>query len=284
LPHLIWLLNNDAPPVAYAMGLTGNGWLFSIKHAGRFILEIALNLSGVLATIFLAWQLSRGRAVDEPAERLPGSRRRFLAVLVLAPPLLTILFGLGFQLRFLAIMAIGIFPLVPLFLMQFADPIDARRCFKLAGAVAIAVTVAAVAAAPLEGAMLSKRGGSSFDEPRHELASAVTGLWRSEMHTPLRFVGGAAPYSNGISFYSEDHPSSLIDLSYGKSLWLTPAKIKDYGLLIACVHEDADCLGKAAKLLSGSWKQISLKIGRTIGKRHAPEVAFDIFIIPPLPA
>ncbi len=284
LPHVIWSLRNDAPPVAYAMGLIGNGWLFSIQHAGSFIIDIALNLGGVLATILLAWRMSKRGAIDEPAERLPRPRRHFLGVLVLAPPLLTIIFGLGFQLKILAIMAVGIFPLMPLFLMQFAAPLDGRRCFRLAGAVAAAVTVAAVAAAPLEGAILSKRTGPSFDEPRRELAAAVTKLWHAETHTPLRYAGGRRRYANGISFYSEDHPSSFMDLSYATARWVTPAKIREHGLLIACAHEDSACLGKATGLLSGNWKQISIKIGRTIGARHTPEVAFDIFIMPPQPA
>lgn len=234
-----------------------------------------------MAILFLAWRASKASAVNDQAKRLPQSRRRFLAVLVLAPPLLTIICGLGFQLKILAIMTVGIFPLMPLFLMQFVSPLNGWLCFRLAGAVALAVTVGAVPAAPLERTVMIKRGGSSFDEPRRELAALVTELWHAETHTPLRYVGGAHRYANGISFYSEDHPSSFIDLSYGKARWVTPAKLKQYGLVIACVHEDSDCPGKAAGILSGNWKQISVSLGRTLETHHALEIAFDIFIMPP---
>ena len=115
LPHVLWALTNDAPPAAYAMSLTGKGWLFVIGHAASFVLDNAVHFAGVLALLFLAWRLSKGRPVHEPAERLQQSRRRFLAVLVLAPLLLTIVFAIGFQLKIEAIMAVGIFPLMPLF-------------------------------------------------------------------------------------------------------------------------------------------------------------------------
>ena len=179
LPHVFWALTNDAPPAAYAMSLTGKGWLFVIGHAASFVLDNAVHFAGVLALLFLAWRLSKGRPVHEPAERLQQSRRRFLAVLVLAPLLLTIVFAIGFQLKIEAIMAVGIFPLMPLFLMQFVSPLDAQLCFRLAAAVALAVTVGSVPAAPIERAAVLKRSA----EPRRELAAAATALWHAEKLT-----------------------------------------------------------------------------------------------------
>ena len=37
LPHLIWTMSAGAPPVAYAMSLTGKGWLFSIRNCASFL-------------------------------------------------------------------------------------------------------------------------------------------------------------------------------------------------------------------------------------------------------
>ncbi len=285
LPHVLWALRNDAPPAAYAMSITGRDWLFTIYWAYRFVLDNAFNFGGVLAILLLAWWMSKAGTVNEPAERLPQSRRRFLAVLVLAPPLLTVAFGLAFRLKLLAVMGVGIFPLLPLFLMQFAPALDSRRCFQLAAAVALAITVGAVAAAPIERAIMIHRKSSSTSasagQPVRDLAAAVTAVWHAETHTPLRIAGGARHSSDGISFYSEDHPSSFGDLSFARSRWVTPEKIRKYGLLIACAHEDSRCLGQAAGILSGNWRQIPIGVSRTWGGTRAPEVAFDIFIMPP---
>ncbi len=190
------------------------------------------------------------------------------------------MFALGFRLNLEPIMGVGIFPLMPLFLMQFVSPLDSRLCFRLAGAVALAVTIGSVPAAPIERAVVIKKS----TEPRRELAAAVTALWHAQTNAPLRYAGGGATYANSISFYSEDHPSSFIELSYRKSRWVTPEKIRKYGLLIACVHEDSACLAHAPEFLSGSWKKYPISVGRVIGTYRLPEIAFDIFIMPPQPA
>ncbi len=238
LPHVLWALRNDAPPVAYAMSIAGRDWPFTIENTTRFVLQNAFNLSGIAAILLAAWWMPRASVANEPLERLPQSRRHFLAVLVLSPPLLTIAFGLGFRLETQPYMGVGIFPLMPLFLMQFAPALDSRRCFQLAAAVALAVTVGAAVAAPIERAVMTKRNGQSADVPVRDLAAAVTPLWHAETHTPLRYAGGERLSSDGISFYSEDHPSSLPDLSFARSRWVTPEKIRKYGLLIACPHHD----------------------------------------------
>ncbi len=283
LPHVIWCLTaNAAPPAAYAMGLTGKGWLFAISYVAGFLRDIAGQLIVVAAIVFLSWRASRAEIMSESVHPLPQSRRRFLAVLVLAPALLTVCFSLFFQLKIKAIMAVGTFPLMPLFLMQFAPRLDGWRLFKLAGVAAVAVTALSAAAAPVARAIIARTSdGPTFVEPRRELAERVTAIWHEETHTPLRFAGAEAHYAFGISFYSDDRPSSFVNLSYAMSGWVTPAKLKQYGLIVACIHEDAACLGKASALLSGNWKQTSVKIGRAIGARTIPDVAFDIFIVPP---
>ncbi len=283
LPHFLWALNSNAPPVAYAMGLTGKGWLFTGGYLWRFVFDLLLFQAAMAALIYLASIATRRGRAEEPDEQLPQSRRRFLAVLVLAPPLLTIMAAVIFQLKIEAIMAIGIFPLMPLLLMQLITPLDGRRCFYLAGGAAVAVTLITLIGAPFAGSvMASKKAGPSFAFPYRELAASVTELWWSEYHTPLKFIGGETKTANGVSFYSPDRPSSFVNLEYARALWVTPAKLEQDGLIIACVHEDAACLSKASNFLRGHWKQTSLKIARKVGTRRMPEVTFDIFVIPPL--
>lgn len=282
LPHLIWTLEAGSPAAAYAMSKSGKGLLISVSHAARFSLHALLSQGGVLAIIVLACRVSKDKAISWPVGRLLPWRRRFLAVLVLAPPILTVLFGLAFQLRIDVIMAAGTFPLMPLFLIEEMAPVDSWRCFRLAGAVAAAVTLVTLAGAPYARTVTAKKSnGPSFAEPRQELAARVTELWHVETNTRLRYAGGAARYANAISFYSEDRPSSFVDLDYASALWLTPAKLQQNGLLIACEHQDTACLSKAAGHLSGNWKQTSISICRKIGAREFPKFEFDIFIVPP---
>ncbi len=283
-PHLVWSLNSGAPPVNYALSLIGRGWLFSAGFSGLFFLAAAAYHSLMASIIFLACRGSKSRFSPEEQGALPASRRKFLAVLVLSPLFLTVLFGLCFRMKISPAMALGTFPLMPLFLMQFAAPLDSGRCFRLSLAVAAALTFGAAASAPIERMIVDARSSDpALMQPRRELAAQVTRLWHVETGAPLRYAGGAIPYANAISFYSEDRPSSFPDLDFGRAQWVTPDRLRRYGLLIACLHEDGNCLAKAAGFLSGKWKRISVNIMRKLGSRQTPEAAFDVFIVPPQP-
>ncbi|MGA7329612.1 MAG: glycosyltransferase family 39 protein [Rhodomicrobium sp.] len=282
LPHLIWLIATGAPPVAYAMGLAGRGYLFSIQNSASFLPSTGLYHSIILIIVLFSRYSLKEKSVGFPSNPVRPSRQQFLTTLVLAPPLLTLVFGLCFQLKISTNMAVGTFPLVPLFLMQLAAPLDQFRCFQISAWFAIAVTLGALATAPFVTAIIAQTSRDPvLLEPRRELAAHVTTLWRAETNTPLRFAGAERHYANAISFYSADRPSSFADLSYAKAPWVTPAKLQRYGLLIACVHEDTACHLKAAEFLSGNWKQTSIRIGHTIGKHQLRAMTFDVFIVPP---
>jgi hypothetical protein len=280
-PHLYWVLNNNAPTVAYAMNRTGNSAVASIGAAGSFLLEIALYHLGVAAIIVMAWRFSQGEKVR--LERAPfPSRRRFLAVLVLAPALLTVFFGLAFQIKVETIMTVGLFPLAPLFLMQFASSLDGWRCFKLAAIAAAAITSLTLCGAPIaRSGMAANNTGPSFVFPYRELAASTTALWRAQTGAPLRYVGGGSKIANALSFYSEDRPSSFIDMDYKKAPWVKRDNLERRGFLIACVHDDADCNLRAAGLLSERSKTTSITMGRALGARRTPPITFDIYIMPP---
>ena len=281
-PHLYWVLKNNAPTVAYAMNRTGNGVIASIGSAVRFLLEISLFHLGVVAIIFMASRVPPKKIV-EFARALSPSRRRFLATLVLAPPLLTVFLGLAFQVKVETIMAVGAFPLAPLFLMQFVSSLDGRRCFKLAATVAAGVTFLTLCSAPIARAvMAANKNGPSFVFPYRELAASATGVWRSETNAPLRYVGGGNKIANALSFYSRDRPSSFIDMDYGKAPWVTPSMLRQHGLLIACAREDAGCNDRAAAFLSERSKRNTITVERALGTRQMPPITFDIYIIPPL--
>jgi hypothetical protein len=281
-PHIIWSLQNGAPPVTYAMNLTGRGIVPAIGWASRTLIDAAAYHVLVAAIILAAWWWSRssGTAGTQPA--LPPARRKFLAVLALTPVVLTAMFALVFSLKSSAIMALGTFPLVPLFLMQLAPRLDAGCCFRLALAWALTITIGAAAASPVERAIVARTSkDATMVQPRRELAERATEIWRAETGVPLRYAGATVAYSNGISFYSKDRPSSFAGLEFERAEWVTPAKLKQYGLLIACPDNDADCLKKAPRFLSGKWKQFSIGIGREVGSRRTPEVRFEIYVVPP---
>ncbi len=283
LPHLIWLIAAGAPPVAYAVQLTGRGYLFSLQNSATILPSAALYHCMILVIILWSRYSPQAKKLGLPLTPAVVSRQRFMVALVIAPPLLTVAFSLCLQLKVSTNMMIGTFPLVPLFLMQLAGPIDGLLCFQFSAWFAIVITAGALLAAPFVTAIMARTSSDpTLVEPRRELAEQVTALWRAETNTPLRIAGAEAHYANAISFYSSDEPSSFVDLSYAKAPWITPKKLRQYGLLIACSHPDTVCQMKAVGFLSGSWKQTSIRISHTISNlRSFGDMTFDVFVIPP---
>ena len=280
-PHVVWAAGAGNPAGSYALGKIGKGLQFSLLNAAQFTAVLALSHGGVLAILLLARRPRQQEAARSPARIEPG-RRKFLAALVFAPPLLTIAFGLAFQLKIEPIMAAGIFPLMPLFLMNEMGLADCRRCFVFAGWAAAAITAATLAGAPvMRYVNANSKNGPSYAEPRQELAARVTGLWRAETKSRLAYVGGPAGLANAISFYSGDHPSSFVNLGFASAPWVTPAKLLREGLLIVCEHRDEACIGKAATYVSQTSKRTSVNLRRKVGTREFPEYEYDVFIQPP---
>ena len=86
LPHAIWALLSDAPPVHYALGLTGIGARSTIGYTLNLLLEVTLFHVVVVAIVLL----SSRRRTEDMATRAP--HRAFLTALAFLPLALTVLF------------------------------------------------------------------------------------------------------------------------------------------------------------------------------------------------
>ncbi|RYY11941.1 MAG: glycosyltransferase family 39 protein, partial [Alphaproteobacteria bacterium] len=146
LPHVVWAISSHAPPVDYALGIIGLGLGVVVKNSFAFLLEVTAFHVVVLAIILLARWKSAPGATTVPI--VSPTRSRFLAVLVFAPVALTVLFGLVLELKVAGKMTIGIFPLLPVWLLRTIPGVDTRRCTLLAACIAVATTIGAIAVAP----------------------------------------------------------------------------------------------------------------------------------------
>ena len=92
LPHAVWALLSDAPPVQYALGLTGIGVRSTIGYTLNLLLEVTLFHVVVVAIVLLSRR--RGTEETDVAARTP--HRAFLTALAFLPLAFTLLFGLCF--------------------------------------------------------------------------------------------------------------------------------------------------------------------------------------------
>ena len=266
----------DAPPVAYIWGRTGIGLPQAIGFGARFLASVVFFQVAVLLLIAVSALASgAGRVWHCPSDRVLG-------MMVLAPVILTLLFGLIFELKISSNMTIGVFPLAPLLVMRAVRGLDARVLFRRARLIAAAVTAGALIAAPVIAVVVfANAGDPDATEPRQELAGFVTHLWHEQMQTQLRVVAGSDPYENAIGFYSADHPAVFIDFSRRRAPWITPATLGQSGLLVACARGDAICADQARRRLTPASRIFAVTLNHAFrGYRRAP-VSFDIYLTPP---
>ncbi len=281
LPHAVWLIQSDAPPIGYTWSLTGIGLWQTIGFDAQFVISVVLFhvvVVGVIAAVALVsgrlrwnWHLS---AAD-----------RVLAILVFTPVLLTVIFGLMLELKVSSNMTIGAFPLAPLLVMRVLQGADPRRLFRWACALVGGVSAAALLASPLIARILFfNHDDPDAVEPRQELAQFVTSLWHKETGTRLPIVSGSDPYENAIGFYSVDSPPVFIAMSTQRAPWVNRTLLERDGWLSACVHEDVGCAIRAKFYQPPSTRTFKVTLSHKFwGYENAP-VTFDIYLVPPAPA
>ena len=280
LPHLVWLVINDAPPVHYALGTIGLSWPKRVLQGMMILLASA----GVqLAIPVLIWLSRRRRPVAAPRHDI-----RLLAVLVILPSVLTVGFGLVFGLRLNAAMLVGTFPLAPLLVMSLMPGADPRRLVRWAARAVVAGTLVSLLSAPVTIRLLQRPTDPSWQLPLREAAETASALWHNATGRRLVTVGGTKYFSNAAAFYSEDRPSGFLELDSTLAPWVTAETLRAGGLLALCLREDGPwddlwCRANAARLATPrtTVTQVTLT-HRAFG--HARGTAtLDIYITPPEP-
>ncbi len=275
LPHVFWLLTSDAPPVAYILARTGGGMLRAMRYGLELLGAIALfHVAAILIVLAAAYPSIRfDRA-------LPG-REKLLLVLVFAPFVLTILFGLVFELEISSNMMIGTFPLVPLLLVRAIPSAEPRRIARIAGAAVVGVAVVVLIASPAIAYVTFMGRDPAATEPRQELAAYATRLWHEQTGTKLRIVAGTDPYENAIGFYSADQPKVFIGFSQWKAPWITQEALARDGLLVVCLRAYAFCPVQAAPFLSPETKRFTVSLAHGFLGHQRDPMEFTILLVPP---
>lgn len=278
-PHVMWLIDNHAPPIQYALS-TGN--LGLRDRVVRSILVVFAAASVQAAIPVLIW-LTRRRG-----GAIAGSRIRLLAALVALPSALTIGFGLAFGLRLSAEMLIGTFPLAPVLAMSVIPGADPRRLLRWTTRAVAAVAVVSLASVPVTNRLLHRPTDPSWQLPIRETVEAASALWRETTGRPLVTVGGSKYFSNAAAFYSDDHPSGFLMLEFGLAPWVTPDTLRKGGLLAMCYREDGPlddvwCRGNATRLATPRTTATQLRLTHRVAGHDRGTATVDVYVTPPEP-
>jgi 4-amino-4-deoxy-L-arabinose transferase-like glycosyltransferase len=281
-PHVVWLFASGAPPLRYLGEVSHLGHAAAARNALNTLLgSLAENALAVGLVVFAAGLPPR-KAFAAVRTRLADANVQFIAILALAPLVLSLAACLVLQSKLVTPMLQGTFSLAPLLAIEALGRRGVDRLARIATQVAVGVTVLAVPLAPVVGAgWVWLADNSKVSQPRRELAEAATHLWREKTGMSLAYVGGSYGLGDAVAFYGADHSHSFESLDYSRRLWVTPQRLAESGLLTLCVVDDPDCLAATARYVTPASSQSELTLTRTAWGRTFAPVRFVATIIPP---
>lgn len=282
-PHAWWLLANDAPPLRYLSEVSDQRWPLVLGHAWRtFSGAIGMNLS-VVAVVLIGGWLARRKGETEPMREIRGPMFGVLVTLALAPVVLTLASGLVLRNPLTDEMTVGIFPLLPLLVIELVGRGRIERLGRLSVHLATALMVGAILISPAVAAVRTWFSPVAKDVmPFEEVALDATKLWRERTGQPMGFVAGSPWFENATAFYSPDHPSAFAYFDYSRSLWVTPERLAKRGLLSICHAADAKCLADTAKFVTPETTQARITVAHTFWGHTTKPEDFVLTFIPPV--
>ena len=246
-PHVWWLATHRAPPLEYLAALSGQGWDKVTGYAvNTFFGALAMSLGVVFIVGLIAWISPR----DESARFVRTAQRpelRVLAILALAPLVLTVVSGLALRTRTTSEMTIGTFALLPLLTIEAFGARGVDRLCRISVRLAGALALGALALSPVIAAARTYLLPSAMGVPPYqEVAVQATKFWHDRTSLPLLYVAGSDWYENAIAFYGPDRPHTFVHFDYARNLWVTPEALARHGLLSVYVSTDRFCLAQTA--------------------------------------
>lgn len=279
-PHIWWLTQTGFLPFHYFDAETGRLVAPIMEHAAGTLGAFATWQVVVVALIAscAAKPIGAWRASIAELWRAPDAR--MLAILALAPALITVFVALIFRNKVSNNMLVGTISLVPLLLVKIAAP-DTRLLRRSVGA-AIAVSLAAVAASPLVAyASIRFSEEPAFSDPREEATRLIEQRWLALAHAPLRFISGSHHYADAAAFYGSDHPHVFIDFSFREAPWVERTALARDGLAVICVSDDGACLAAARRWSTPQTRESAVQLAHAFGGFSRRPVQLTIFLTPP---
>ena len=220
-PHAWWAFLNDLPPLKYALGKTGQAWLYDFRKAiTTAIASIAIN--GLAAGAFVASLRWRRPAIFSGLwKRLFARERRWILLLAFGPFLLTILLGIAGYVKIAVNFLIPAFYMLPLMIMLALEPAITRDALRGVLRAAILVLASALAVSPAVAyACFYLQIRSTVDVSPLAAVEAAR-VWHERFGVPIRIVAGSEKYSLAQPFYGPDRPSEFTHFRFEEAPWLT---------------------------------------------------------------
>ena len=275
-----WLIASGFAPLSYAEARGREQSLLAIL---LFPANAALQAAPIALTLALTGFFARSTSSPAATAGISPDRARFLWVITLAPPLLSVLLALigGSGLR-----ASWLAPALPLLsvllIARWPGVLDIAvldRLRKIGIGIAVLIPLAygvGVATQRYTGTVPALR----VNWPQAEIARTLSAAWSQETGKPLRIVTGRAWPAGLVALNHPDKPSILTEGELAFSPWITPERLAREGTLVVWVESSSAGITPAMRVLIGDRQVQEKRIPMPRGKTGA-EIVLKYVIIPP---
>ena len=272
MPHAVWLVLNDFPPVNYAFASHAVASRWSALHSALVYGVGAIGYLAVpIALAVLATRPARAALADALWPQEPA--RRIALVAFALPILLPLLAAVTAQSGIASLWTISAMTLAPVVLLSSPLVTLPRAAAVHILALAIAFPLAMTAISPLVAVVVHRQGIDNDATHYSLLAAEIDKAWRATSERPLKLVGSGTILLNGVVFYLADRPSTYDIMVPAQTPWSDETRIAREGIALACRADDGRCIAAinrlAARLPAGS--RVEVELSRTyLGFADAP--------------
>jgi hypothetical protein len=283
-PHAYWLVREGFPPMTWVTTRRASQSLFdALQSLSEYSFGTLGYASAALILVYLFVRPS-WRAVRDGLLPHQGDRRT-AAIIFWAPLLVPVLVAFVIGTNLLSLWNTPALNLLPVVLLGSPLVAVRREQVMRIAAVAVALPVLAIVAAPFVAFVLFRTGVENYAIYTHDVAAAVDREWKRSTDRPLRLVGGPFTLVGSLVMYLPDRPSTFADFSPYLSPWATAERIASQGIAIACPSEETFCIARMDALAAAAVGARKTDLDVTphwLGLAGAP-ARFVVAIIPPRP-
>jgi hypothetical protein len=236
-PHLAWIARGGASTFTFAQDTLGTD-ASAVSKSAQYMLGVVAYIAGPIVIVALL-RPSRLAMRDILWPQAP-ERRLMILILVIALVLPAVV-NLARPVRLTPIWTIPNWTLLPVVLLASPLISASRETAVRILAVALAVPIVAVLAAPVIAVIIHQLGRADQAARYRLTADAITATWRSATTQPLRLVGGEHESLNGVAFYLAD-AAPLTVFNPHSAPWIARERITTQGIALVCPVESQRCL------------------------------------------
>ena len=238
-PHLIWLVQNDFLPFAYAdaRAVHARGFFDHIWHPVLFLLS---QLGTMLPSFFIASPLFRPWNGKFNLD-FTDDAFRIVTLLALGPTALLFALSAITGRGVLAMWGYPLFIFVGLWIVMVAKAeIDRRRLSLIAAGWGIVAAISAIAFVVHHGLLPHFHGRFHAQlYPGQDIADKMTAEFQRQTGEPVRYVIGRIWPAGNLSHYARaGRPRVLIDGDPRRSPWIDIADLKRHGAIVTWIDFD----------------------------------------------